>query len=102
MHLTPNQIQVIDECLRAAAYGPFFPDGEFSALFGMTRKQVADVAEQWPVVLSEPEHVHLAVNNSMNNLLGYPSKQRAEWGDYVSVDRDEVKSVLAVWRQQRT
>lgn len=49
MPLSNKQIQSIGECLRAAAYGPFFPDGEFDTLFGLSREQVAPMVglENW-------------------------------------------------------
>ena len=37
--------RVIGECLRAAVNGPFFPDWEFSTLFGLTRDEVRAVAD---------------------------------------------------------
>ncbi|MEZ6073761.1 MAG: hypothetical protein R3C10_26655 [Pirellulales bacterium] len=102
MPLTRDEIQVIGDCLRAAAYGPFFPDWEFSILFGLTRDEVAAFAEQWPVVLSDHEHLEVAVNNSINHLLYYPSKHREKWDDYISVDRPELLRVFTKWREQAT
>ena len=55
MPLTKNQIKTIGECLRAAAYGPFFPDGEFDTIFGLSRSQIASVAEEWPIVIENAE-----------------------------------------------
>ncbi|WP_162584044.1 hypothetical protein [Variovorax sp. PBS-H4] len=34
---------IISECLWAAADGPFFPDWEFSTLFGLSREEVRDL-----------------------------------------------------------
>ena len=102
MPLTSKQIQIIGECLRAAAYGPFFPDWEFTALFGLTRNEVADVAEEWPVVLKSHAILRIAVGNSINNLLGYPIKQTDQWDDYISVNRKDLVNVFAAWRRQPT
>ena len=51
MPLTQRQIDIIGEALRAAAYGPFFPETEYSAIFGIEKEEVALVAEEWPVVV---------------------------------------------------
>ncbi len=40
--------EVIEQCLRAAADGPFFPDWEFTILFGFERDEVRRIAECWP------------------------------------------------------
>jgi hypothetical protein len=102
MPLTFKEVQVIGECLRAAAYGPFFPDWEFWTLFGLTRDEVAAVADQWPVVLSNHEHADVAVSNSVNHLLYYPLKHREQWGDYISVERPRLLTIFAKWRGQST
>lgn len=102
MPLTPNQIEIIGECLRAAAYGPFFPAGEFPALFGLELEEVAKVAEEWPVVVKAHANLRVAVNNSFNNLLGYPIKNKDRWDDYISIDRKELVKVYAAWRGKPT
>ena len=99
MPLSQKQIEIIGECLRAAAYGPFFPDGEFDTIFGLSREQVAAVADQWPVVLDAREWADLAIHNSFNHLTGYPiKKERMEhWEDYLSVERGEVRELFDEW-----
>lgn len=102
MHLSPKQIEIIGECLHAATHGPFFPDGVFSTLFGLSREEVAAVSEEWPVVIKSHAISNTAINSSINNLLGYPTKSKAEiWDDYISVDRSELIEVYAKWREQR-
>ena len=48
--LSPEERNIVLECLRGAAEGPFFPDWEFQTLFGLTRKEVKDIADAWPTV----------------------------------------------------
>ncbi len=69
--LTTDDQLLLGRCLRAAAEGPYFPDWEFHTLFGLTRAEVATVAKEWPGVTDEAT-THLAINNALNNLLGYP------------------------------
>ena len=38
---------VVKECLLAAAEGPFFPDWEFHARFGLERAEVRRVLNFW-------------------------------------------------------
>ncbi len=99
MPLSWRNILIIGECLRAAAYGPFFPDGEFDSIFGLSRKQVP---EQWPVVVAAYANQDIAVNNSLNNLIGYPNKHFAQWDDYISISRGELVIVWSNWRKEKS
>jgi hypothetical protein len=41
----------------------------------------------------------LAVNNSLNNLLGYPTTPTdQEWPKFISANRQEVKKIFDKWR----
>jgi hypothetical protein len=70
--LDDREREVVRECLRAAVNGPFFPDWEFETLFGLDREEVRRVLLSWPTLNEADETVVPAINNSMNNLLGYP------------------------------
>ena len=89
--------RIIGECLRAAVEGPFFPDWEFPTLFGLKRHEVAEVLARWPQT-DDLEKRDLAVNNALNNLLGYPHKKMAVWSDFISVSKAEVEAVFRRWR----
>jgi hypothetical protein len=97
--LSPSDIQVVRECLSAAVHGPFIPDWEFRTLIGLTSDEVDAVLAAWPAA-TEGEAQDIAVNNVLNNLLGYPHGLWAQWSDYVSVEPAEVASVLARWRDE--
>ena len=101
MPLFPREIEIIGECLSAAAHGPFFPDGEFSAVFGISLEEVARVAGEWPVVIENSEIADIAVNNSFANLMGYPIKpdKMACWEEVISVPREELKPIFKTWRE---
>ena len=76
--LTRADCDLVGKCLDAAFSGPFFPEWEFSTLFGLERGELDRVRQQWPDVDPEREDVELAVINSLNNLLGYPHGQSLE------------------------
>src|SRR4051794_25289381 len=96
--LTDEEQRAVFECLTAAASGPFFPDWEFQTLFGVSRSDVKAVADAWPNVNEETESVSLAINNSMNNLLGYPHGRVRDWSRYISVGPAEVGRIFRKWR----
>ena len=86
---------LIGQVLRAAAVGPFFPDWEFHTLFGLTREEVRSVADAWPNVDLGSTDVARAVNNALNNLLGYPHGKDAVWPQWMSVDRLQLDKLLS-------
>ncbi|WP_426750708.1 hypothetical protein [Myxococcus sp. Y35] len=90
--------RVIQECLRAAVDGPFFPDWEFPVLFGLERAEVAAILASWPAC-DAPEDQALAIRNTLNNLLGYPHRKWDIWPRYISVSPEEVDAVFARWRR---
>ena len=91
---------VIGECLNAAANGPFFPDWEFSTLFGLERSEVANIAASWPQAAEPGSVTWLAINGAMGNLLSYPLDSPRRWSDYISVSRAEVEGYYGQWHSQ--
>ena len=75
-NLEARERELVRRCLQAAVEGPFFPDWEFHALFGLERNEVKEVLESWPKLDDSTEIVQLAINNSFANLLGYPMVAR--------------------------
>ena len=91
----------VRECLAAAANGPFFPDWEFQTLFGVERSEVRSILDAWPNLDETNENVLLAINNSMNHLLGYPHGREREWSQYISARPEDVARILQKWRSER-
>lgn len=98
-NLEPQEQRVVLECLKASTEGPFFPDWEFSTLFGLDREEIRAVVDRWPVDDRFDEKAAVAINNAMNNLLGYPHDQDEAWSEYISVSRDEVHAIFQKWRE---
>ncbi len=95
--LSQRDIETIRQCLAAAVNGPFFPESEFQTLIGLGRDEIAEVVRQWPAGM-ETERADLAVNNVLNNLLGYPHCSEADWSSFISATQDVVAGLLARWR----
>lgn len=96
--LSDVERKIVRECLHAAANGPFFPDWEFSTLFGLERSEVAEFANHWPNIDESDEKICAAINNAMNNLLGYPIDREGEWSSFISVEPKELMIVLGKLR----
>lgn len=96
--LTPSERQIVFECLRAASDGPFFPEWEFATLFGLKRDVVRRISAAAPDIDDSREDVAVAINNAMNNLLGYPHNQEAVWSQYISASPAETNRIFSKWR----
>jgi hypothetical protein len=95
--LSAREVEVVRQCLAAAVEGSFFPDWEFHTLMGLDRDTVAAVLAAWPGG-DDANTQDVAVNNVLNNLLGYPPHQGEAWRQYITATRAEVAAVLARWR----
>ena len=93
-----SDYQVFKESLLAAARGPFFPDGEFHPLFGLERADVESIANTFSPSTALAGDVALALNNAMNNLLGYPHQREAAWSEWLSVSPAQLEIVFVRWR----
>jgi hypothetical protein len=76
--LSAEEREVIRRALDAAVNGPFFPDWEFSTLFGVARAEAAASLARFPDLKADTETDYLAVHNAIANLLGYPHGRWAE------------------------
>lgn len=65
-NLDEAEREVVRECLRATVEGPFFPDWEFSTIFGLERDEVRRVLLSWPTLDEADESVVRAISNSLN------------------------------------
>jgi len=99
--LSDAERRIVQECLRATVEGSFFPDWEFHALFGLERGEVRRILSLWPRVDEADESVVIAINNSFNNLLGYPARNGdEEWPKFISVAREEVARIFDKWKRK--
>jgi hypothetical protein len=106
-NLSDDEIKIIHECLRASAYGPFFIDNgakdnpfwEIHSIFGLTMDELRKIADALPHIDMEKEDVRLAINNSINNLHGYPHNCTDEvWSSYISTSKKELYDIFVKWK----
>jgi len=95
--LSDDQRALIGLCLRAVVDGPYIPDWEFQTVMCVTREEAAAVADSWPDPTGAPV-TFVTVNNTLNNLLGYPHKRWPELSEYLDADSRPLVAALARWR----
>jgi hypothetical protein len=87
--------EIVRQALRAAVEGPFFPDEEFSTLFGVDRNTANEILVAWPERTVGPDTFRGAVIGSLNNLLGYPHGKDEDLLAYVPEGRKAIEKTLA-------
>jgi len=97
--LTDQERGVIEDCLRAAVSGPFFPEEEFHTIFGLTRDELTALSHRWPKSANWEPQMVLAVNNTLNNLLGYPHREEKSWPKFISASPEAVADLYAKCRK---
>jgi len=99
--LDEKERDVVRECLRAAVEGPFFPEWEFHAIFGLEREEVEQILSAWPKLDESDNSVVTAINNCFNNLLGYPAENKdGIWPNFISVGQIEVARIFDKWQRK--
>lgn len=94
-------LRTFHEALSAAADGPFFPDWEFSSLFGRERDEFRRLASEFSTTLTVSADVAAAVVDACHNLLGYPHGQEGAWSQWLSVSPEDLAAAYARIRSVR-
>jgi hypothetical protein len=96
---------LVRSALLGAVEGPYFPDWEFSTLMAVTREEMAHVLASWPDARTttpweaDPENVqYVAVNNALNNLVGYPHKKWEQLRAELRAEPADLVRLLEKWR----
>ncbi|WP_299371411.1 hypothetical protein [uncultured Kiloniella sp.] len=114
-NLSDEEKWVVKECLLAISSGNFLDDGEFHTLMGLTLAETHLIAIAYPNIqeacLESPSARNssndnlmaqlnsTAINNSLNNLIGYQKWSSCLWTKYISVSLDEVERIFKKWRR---
>ncbi|NPC56025.1 hypothetical protein [Caenimonas soli] len=95
--LLPEENALVFACLKCVASGRVIPhDWEFQTLLGVEPAQVVAVVDAWPNVDESDEIVGLAINNSLNSLLGLVSDDLLR--KHLAYGKSQIAAVFSKWR----
>lgn len=98
-NLTDAETEVVFECLRCVATGEvILNDWEFQTVFGIEFETLEKIVQALPHIDESQEETQLAINNTLNNLLGYPHGCHVQLSNYISVPQTEVARIFLKWR----
>ncbi len=100
--LEPRELEIVRSCLECIAGGEvIFHDFEFDAIMGVTVEEFFTIYDDWPLLDEADEKVLLVINNTFNNLLGYPHGLQLHWEQYVGHTVEEIGVVFGKWKSAR-
>lgn len=104
--LSGSDRDLIGRCLRAAVDGPYFPEWEVDFIIGFSKNELGEIADAWPDSVriearaQEPDEAQrVAVNNVLNNFIGYPHGHWDELSrDLGGATEARLIELLSAWR----
>lgn len=101
-NLTAAQQVIVHQCMRICAERrDMFPDWEFQTIFGVTRDEMACLVSHWPDIDERVDKVRHAINNAMNNMLGYPHGHHEDWDRHFPFGPRELFETFSAWKGSR-
>jgi hypothetical protein len=91
----------IGRIVEVAANGPFFDDGEFETLFGVTREFVREMAAAWPEVDVSDQNTLVGINNSILHIVTYPHGKRERLPSLIGLSVEQISTLFKVFRESR-
>jgi len=98
---TITDLRTFKEALSAAADGPFFPDWEFSSLFGFEREEFRRLASEFNETSTVSDRQLIAISNACNNLLGYPHRKESVWSQWLDASPEELAAAYSRLKARR-
>jgi hypothetical protein len=86
---------LFDQVLIATADGPFFPDREFTSLFGRTKAEYRAAVGTLQAGAAMSREQHFLLHGALNNLLGYPHNQEDSWNHWLPMPPEELDQLFA-------
>jgi len=100
--LTPREREVVYRCLKAIVKEDFVPDCDFISVFGVTKDDIKEIISRWPNVDDLTEFkVARAINDTLNNLVGYPHNMDDLLFQCTGATRHEINYIFEKWRDRR-
>jgi hypothetical protein len=97
--IQPEDWVKMGKVVDAAAHGPYFDDGEFETLLGVSREFARQVAAAWPAVDPLDHDVFVTINNALLHMLTYPHGRHERLQALIGVSVEEIGALFSVFRE---
>ena len=98
-NLTEEETSVVKACMDCVAGGKvILHDFEFQTVMGVDVDEFLAIVNAWPDIDEKNENIRMAINNSINNLLGYHHGMRKRWHEVMPISLEEISRVFRKWK----
>jgi hypothetical protein len=101
--LSPNEQQIVLQCMQAIADGPAIEDWEFHTRLGINRSTLRRIISAWPAIDdgSDSSEEFLAINNCLNEICHGIKIEDTEWQTWFTQPQDEIIKTYRKWLKVR-
>ncbi len=97
--LTKEELEIVRQSMQCVANGNvILHDVEFQTIMGVDVDEFLDIFEAWPNLDENDVNVRTAINNTLNNLIGYPHDLQESWNEVMETPLSEVARVFQKWK----
>jgi len=97
-NLTKEESEIVRQCMQCVANGNvILHDFEFQMIMGVDVDEFMDIFEAWPNLDENDKYVKLAINNTLNNLIGYPHDMQKSWNEVMETPLSEIARIFQKW-----
>ena len=98
-NLTKKELEIVRQCMQCVANGKvILHDVEFQTIMGVDVDKFLEIFQAWPNLDEEDENVELAINNTFNNLIGYPHDMQKSWNEVMETPLSEIARIFQKWK----
>ena len=101
--LSAREKATVLQCMKAIADGPQIEEWEFHTRLGLDRTNLRRIISLWPDIddSSQDSDDFLAINNCLNEVCHGINISAADWSNWFTQPKDEVKQTYHRWLKLR-
>lgn len=98
-NLNEDETEIVRSCLECVADGNvILHDREFQTTMGVEAEWFVAMFAKWPEIDESDMNTRIAINNALNNLLGYPHDFHDKWEVVMDTPLAEIDRNFQKWR----
>ncbi len=101
IHLTSSDREVVGQCIKLIAEGPYLMQTELQTRTGLTRAELDEARKSLPTLsrvdMNDPSS--LAINNCLNEVVNGIRVDPSDWLKWFDVSPSEVARIFLQWKR---
>jgi len=97
--LSCKEKKIILECLKAAAFGPFFSEEMLYTVIGVKKSEILEVIKKWPNINIKKQKIYHLIYVVFWNMIFFPNGFNDNlpdyvWNNYISVPYEKASEIF--------